>query len=81
MSNTKIMALADAYEGMSRLLPEDVAKARSALEAEIDRVVAENERLREALKNLLQDTQHAEHEDCEDGPCPVREARAALGES
>lgn len=44
------MQLADAYEGMSRLLPEDVAKARSALEAEVDRVVAENEKLREALK-------------------------------
>ena len=42
------------------------------------RVTAERDRLREALKNLLQDTQHAEHEDCEDGPCPVREARAAL---
>ena len=39
---------------------------------------AENAKLREALRNLLNDTQHAEHPDCEDGPCPVREARAAL---
>lgn len=46
----------------------------------LKQVVAERDALREALKNLLEDTQHAEHEDCEDGPCPVREARAALGE-
>ena len=47
----------------------------------LTRVTAERDRLREALKNLLEDTQHAEHEDCEDGPCPVREARASLGET
>jgi hypothetical protein len=41
---TKLMQLADAYEGMSRLLPEDVAKARAALEAEIDRVCKDAER-------------------------------------
>jgi len=34
--------------------------------------------LRTALKNLLEDTQHAEHENCEEGPCPVREARELL---
>lgn len=44
----------------------------------IESLIAENAKLRDALKNLLEDTQHAEHEDCEDGPCPVREARAAL---
>jgi hypothetical protein len=36
--------------------------------------------LMEALWNLLDDTQHADHPDCEDGPCPVREARAVLDE-
>lgn len=46
----------------------------------IEGLIAENAKLREALRNLLEDTQHAEHEDCEDGPCPVREARATLGE-
>lgn len=46
-------------------------QARADLEAEVAR-------LREVLQNLLNDTQHAEHPDCDDGPCPVREARAAL---
>ena len=32
----------------------------------------------EALRGLLNDTQHASHDDCDDGPCPVREAREAL---
>lgn len=32
----------------------------------------------EALRGLLNDTQHARHDDCHDGPCPVREARDAL---
>lgn len=49
-----------------------------ARQFEIDSANAENERLRYALKNLLDDTQHKEHEDCESGPCPVREAREAL---
>lgn len=31
-----------------------------------------------ALKALLEDTQHADHPDCESGPCPVRDARAAI---
>lgn len=44
----------------------------------LTRVIAERDKLRDALKNLLEDTQHTEHEDCEDGPCPVREARAVL---
>lgn len=34
--------------------------------------------LRAALAGLLDDTQHAQHADCEDGPCPVRDAREAL---
>jgi hypothetical protein len=29
----------------------------------------------EALQHLLDDTQHKTHPDCEEGPCPVREAR------
>lgn len=48
------------------------------LRDERDALKTHNIMLRVCLKNLLQDTQHAEHEDCEDGPCPVREARAAL---
>jgi len=32
----------------------------------------------EALRDLLNDTQHKEHANCKDGPCPVREARTAL---
>jgi hypothetical protein len=92
-----IMALADAYANdrielskcMSASLKSErtldacgwVDDSRAALQAEVDRVVKDNKHLRDALKNLLQDTQHAEHEDCEDGPCPVREARAALGET
>jgi hypothetical protein len=38
------------------------------------------EKALDALENLLNDTQHAEHPDCDDGPCPVREARAVLSE-
>ncbi|MDP3627121.1 MAG: hypothetical protein Q8S12_11015 [Hydrogenophaga sp.] len=46
--------------------------------AEADaRLIAAAPDLLAALVNLLNDTQHAEHPDCEDGPCPVREARAA----
>ena len=32
----------------------------------------------DALARLLDDTQHAEHPDCEDGYCPVKDARSAL---
>lgn len=38
------------------------------------------EKAHNALDDLLDDTQHAEHPDCDDGPCPVREARAVLVE-
>lgn len=38
----------------------------------------EVEKLREALRNLLNDTQHRAHAGCEAGPCPVREAREVL---
>ena len=51
---------------------------RIGKEKELFRLHAVNQELVEALKNLLEDTQHAEHDDCDDGPCPVREARAAL---
>ena len=33
-----------------------------------------------ALRDLLADSQHTQHPDCEDGPCPVRQARAVLTE-
>lgn len=42
------------------------------------RLIAAAPDLLAALVNLLNDTQHAEHPDCDDGPCPVREARAAI---
>lgn len=48
------------------------------LDAACVRLEALNAELVEALRNLLEDTQHAEHEDCDEGPCPVRQARAAL---
>lgn len=47
--------------------------ARGACEAIAAEADAEIERLRAALQNLLDDTQHAAHANCEDGPCPVRE--------
>lgn len=40
--------------------------------------VDENISLREALGNLLDDTQHVHHADCDEGPCPVREARKVM---
>ncbi len=45
----------------------------------IEALTAENERLRDALKDLLEDTQHVDH-NCGDEDCPVANARAALGE-
>jgi hypothetical protein len=52
-----------------------------ATEGRID-VISDRELLREAadaLMRLLDDTQHKEHEDCEDGGyCPVRDARQTL---
>ena len=51
---------------------------KACADAERDRLESVTHDLLEALKNLLQDTQHKEHEDCEDGPCPVREAREAV---
>ena len=45
------------------------------------RLIAAAPDLYEALKNLLEDTQHKEHADCDSGPCPVREARAALAKA
>lgn len=44
-------------------------------------VVAMNARLVGALGELLDDTQHASHKDCEDGPCPVRDARSVLADA
>ena len=40
-------------------------------------LLAERDRLRDALRNLLQDTQH-DHHNCGDADCPVLLARAAL---
>lgn len=45
------------------------------------RLIAAAPELLEALQNLLNDTQHKEHQDCDDGPCPVREARAAIAKA
>jgi hypothetical protein len=47
----------------------------------LDAMVAEVRRLRDALEDLLDDTQHSEH-DCGDTDCPVARAHAVLrGES
>lgn len=42
---------------------------------------AAREPLVEALKGLLDDTQHVSHVDCDEGPCPVRDAREALAKA
>ena len=50
--------------------------------ADTDRIEALNAevaRLREALKDLLEDTQHSKHH-CGDEDCPVDRARDALGD-
>lgn len=48
--------------------------------ARIEDLSAENERLREALRELLEDSQHVDH-NCGDEDCPVLNARAALEET
>ena len=60
---------------------ESMRAERVSTEKELRRLHSVNQELVDALKNLLEDTQHAEHEDCNDGPCPVREARAALAKA
>lgn len=92
--NAEIRELREALEALEAMTKErDALKAlhhdcasqlrlaldeRNEYQVAADKLAAENKVLRDALANLLEDTQHAEHEDCEDGPCPVREARAAL---
>jgi len=74
-------------ECRARLIVQAVNSA-AALLAELDRTRAERDALREdaiklgdALRALLEDSQHKSHADCEDGGyCPVRDAREALRE-
>jgi hypothetical protein len=50
----------------------------------MDRITAletENQRLREALQDLLEDTQHKDHDCGDEEWCPVIKARAALGKA
>lgn len=61
---------------------QDDRYAKEIAERESNKyVLAAAPDLYEALKNLLEDTQHKEHADCDSGPCPVREARAALAKA
>ena len=48
--------------------------------AELRRLYALNQELLEALKALVQDSQHAEH-DCGDRDCPVLKARALIAKA
>lgn len=74
-----IPLLDSQLQGQERVFTHSQIKARDAQWMErITKLEADRKMLREALKGLLDDTQHAEHPDCDDGPCPVREARAAL---
>jgi hypothetical protein len=56
-----------------------IADTRDAVLAMWNRRASPDEHLlrqaAEALQHLLDDTQHKTHPDCEEGPCPVREAR------
>ncbi len=73
------LRLADWLQSRAESIEQ--VKAAALLRTQHERITAleaDRAMLREALKNLLDDTQHAEHPDCEDGPCPVREARTAL---
>jgi hypothetical protein len=54
-------------------------KERAEAEANA-RLIAAAPDLLVALRNLLDDTQHRDH-DCGDGPCPVRDARAAIAKA
>lgn len=49
----RIMELADKYEGMSRLLPDEVAEARAALLAEVERVSKDAERWQQLAAYLI----------------------------
>ena len=47
--------------------------------AKRDAAAMDAARMSDALRELLDDTQHKEHPDCDDGGyCPVRDARKAL---
>lgn len=64
------------------LLADELAQTRPHIAAaELRRQHALIGELVEALENLLDDTQHVEHADCEEGPCCVREARAVLSKA
>lgn len=55
-----------------------IDKQREEAADRIETLTAEVERLREALKDLLEDTQHANHDCGDEEWCPVIAARAAL---
>lgn len=60
----------------------DYCQIAKPVQEMIAKAVAEaREPLVEALKGLLDDTQHVSHFDCDEGPCPVRDAREALAKA
>ena len=75
--NAAAMPMARYIAAMNPVAITALLERIAALEADARRPF----KLRDALYELLEDTQHKEHADCEDGGyCPVRDARAALEE-
>ena len=56
---------------------EVLTSERSALRVAIARLKSSNKEMLEALENLVEDTQHCEH-DCGDPDCPVQQAREVI---
>lgn len=76
----RLRGIAADYAHLSTIYP---VYAEVVEQEEVEAFLAaadEIERLRAALRGLLTDTQHAEH-DCGDEDCPVAVARAALGKN
>jgi len=74
MERDRIEALTAEKNKLGNLLLETADRNAR----EIVRLEVENERLREALKDLLEDTQHKDHDCGDEKWCPVIKARAAL---
>jgi len=83
MSETKTVVVYRAwFDGVyqwGEAAPYTLGEPMKALPAaEFDALVRRASDAKRILRNLLDDTQHEAHLDCEDGPCPVREAREFL---
>ena len=71
----------DTHEWRQATLPDairDLLADRDRLSAEVSSMGKRAGKVRDALFELLEDTQHLNHPDCEVGYCPVRDARQAL---